>query len=176
MPLAFEKIAAVRDRSGFDCATQELNLYFRNQAGQDARRNLSSVYVLLEDDVNVVGFYTLSQSALTVELFPLNVSRKLPPKRDVACTLLGRLAVDTKYQGKGFGQVLLFHALQKAAQTSLEVASFAVIVDAKDDAAVKFYEKYGFTSFQDSQRKLFIPIKNIKILLDAREIKRPEGL
>ena len=160
MQLSIDKLSAKHDRSVFECGVEALDYYLKNQAGQDIRRNLSSVFVLLKDDERIVGYYTLSQSALTVEKFPKSVAGKLP-KRDVACTLLGRLAVDLHFKGMGFGRLLLFHALKKAVDTSQDIASFAVIVDAKDEEAKSFYLKYDFLELEDAPLRMFIPIKGL---------------
>ena len=162
--LAFVKIGDVLDRSGFRCGVPELDRYFLHQAGQDERRNLSSVTVLIDGPEKVIGFYTLSQYLLTVDLFPRTVGKRLPPKRDVPCTLLGRLAVSETCRGEGFGKILLVHALRKAARIGEEVASFAVIVDAKDEAAAIFYERRGFVRFEDHALRLFIPLKDVKAI------------
>jgi GNAT superfamily N-acetyltransferase len=156
------------DRSIFNCGIEPLDFYLKNQAGQDIRRNLTSVFVLLKDNERIVGYYALSQSALTVEKLPEHTARKLPRKREVACTLLGRLAVDLHFQSLGFGRLLLCHALNKALAISREIASFAVIVDVKDDKAKSFYLKHNFLELEDMPYRLFIPIKgleqNLKIL------------
>ncbi len=58
--------------------------------------------------------------------------------------------------------MLLLDALATALTSSKTVGALAVVVDAIDDAAVRFYERYGFTSFQDTQSKLYLPIKTIE--------------
>jgi GNAT superfamily N-acetyltransferase len=151
----------IHDRSRFNSGRLELDNYIKEQAGQDVRRNLSSVFVLTKDQVDVVGYYTLSQHSLMVDDFPPATGKKLPRKRKVGCTLLGRLAVDLSCQGMGYGRALLFHALKKAIAVSVEVASFAVIVDAKDEKAKLFYEKYDFLTLKDESLRLFMPIKGL---------------
>ncbi|MDR0842050.1 MAG: GNAT family N-acetyltransferase [Acidobacteriota bacterium] len=169
MQLSFEKLAKEHDRAGFECGVPELDCYLKNQAGQDMRRNLSSVFVLLKDDKDIVGYYTLSQNAVATQELPENVAKKLPSQRPISCTLLGRLAVDARHQGQGLGRVLLFHALKKAAAISGEIAAFAVVVDAKDLQAKKFYEKYNFLEMQHAPLRLFIPINGILKMLELWE-------
>jgi predicted GNAT family N-acyltransferase len=168
LQFSFEKLTKGHDRTRFECGVPELDLYLKNQAGQDRRRNLSSVFVLLENDKNVIGYYTLSQNAIATQELPEKTAKKLPSQRPISCTLLGRLAVDIHHQGQGFGRVLLFHALKKAAVISEEIAAFAVIVDAKDMRAKKFYEKYNFLELQHTPLRLFIPISGILKMLEAR--------
>jgi GNAT superfamily N-acetyltransferase len=164
--LFWERLDTRHDRASFDSGTPELDYYLKNQAGQDIRRNLTSICVLIEDSRRIIGYYAISQASLTVDEFPDNVSKKLPPKRNVPCTLLGRLAVDQHYRGQGYGRALLFHALKKAAMISLDVASYAVIVDAKDMKAKEFYKQHGFLELKNQPMRLFMPIRGIREVID----------
>jgi GNAT superfamily N-acetyltransferase len=150
------------DRARFDSGVPELDTYIKTQAGQDRRRNLSSVFVLTGNRIEVLGFYTLSQYSVEAMDFPERLAKKLPPKRKVPCTLLGRLAVDQRHRGLNYGSALLFHALNKAKSISLEIASFAVIVDARNENAKKFYQKFDFLPFKDAPLRLFIAIKGLE--------------
>lgn len=87
--------------------------------------------------------------------------RKLPRYPLVPAALLGRLAVDQKHQGKGYGRFLLADALYRAVRS--EIASFAVIVDAKDEAAKRFYERESFQPFPDQPLKLFRAITDLEL-------------
>jgi GNAT superfamily N-acetyltransferase len=84
--------------------------------------------------------------------FPVEITRKLPRYPLVPATLLGRLAVDQTYQGRGYGRFLLADALFRAVRS--EIASFAIIVDAKDEAARRFYERESFLPLPEQPRKL----------------------
>ena len=90
---------------------------------------------------------------------PAETTRRLPRYPLVPATLLGRLAVDQRFQGRGYGRFLLADAVFRAVRS--EIASFAVIVDAKDDAARRFYERESFLSFPDQPMKLFRPMADI---------------
>ena len=158
MELFWERLSTKHDRESFESGTPELDFYLKNQAGQDRRRNLASIFVLTEDTGNIVGYYALSQDAITAEELPDDTSKKLPMTRKIPCTLLGRLAVDTRYRGQGYGRELLYNALNRAATMSLEIASFAVIVDAKNAQAKEFYKRHNFLEFKNQPLRLFIPI------------------
>ena len=92
--------------------------------------------------------------------FPVDITRKLPRYPLVPATLLGRLAVDQNYQGRGYGRFLLADALFRAVRS--EIASFAVVVDAKDEAARRFYERESFLPFPDRPIRLFRPMADIE--------------
>ncbi len=165
-PYRVEPLGRQHDRSGFSSGVELLDRYLREQAGQDARRRVAIPFVLCEGKSNVVlGYYTLSALGVDVGAWPEDVAKKLPRYPLVPATLLGRLAVDTRLRGKGAGEHLLMDALRRALDTSREVASMAVVVDAKDDNAVQFYRRYGFITFADQPRRLFLPMTVIERLL-----------
>ena len=146
-------------RSGFSCGVEPLDRYLREQAGQDARKRVAAPFVLCEGKSNaVLGYYTLSALSVDVGAWPEDVARKLPKYPYVPATLLGRLAVDRRLRGQGAGEHLLMDALHRAPAASREIASVAVVVDAKDDTVVSFYRRYGFVAFPDQPNRLFLPM------------------
>jgi predicted GNAT family N-acyltransferase len=96
---------------------------------------------------------------LAADELPADLTRKLPRYPLMPATLLGRLAVDQKRRGEGWGRYMLIDALRRAAQS--ESASFAVVVDAKDESAAHFYHKEGFAPFPSQPRRLFLPMATI---------------
>jgi GNAT superfamily N-acetyltransferase len=118
---------------------------FEGEAGQDARKNMAAPFILLLQDGTIGGYYTVSSTAVKLAQLPEQVIKKLPRYPLVPATLLGRLAIDRSHQGKGYGRFLLADALHRAVRS--EIASFAVIVDAKDDNARRFYERESFLPF-----------------------------
>jgi len=157
-----EVLGPQHDRSAFASGAEPLDRYFRTHAGQEARRNIAAVFVLVLPPGSVGGYYTLSATAVALAELPPDVVRRLPRYPLVPATLLGRLAVDQKRQGKGYGRFLLADALFRALRS--EIASFAVVVDAKDAAARRFYEREGFLAFPDQPMKLFRPMADIRVL------------
>jgi GNAT superfamily N-acetyltransferase len=165
--LRVEPLGSGHDRSGFESGVEALDRYFRKQAGQDARKNMAAPYVLLLPDGTIAGYYTLSSTSVQLGELPEKTVRKLPRYPLVPATLLGRLAVDRRQQGKGYGRFLLADALYRAAQS--EIASFAVIVDAKDESARRFYARESFLPLPDQPMKLFRPMADIRRLFDGPE-------
>lgn len=160
-----EALGRQHDRKAFACGVEPLDRYLREQAGQDARKRVAAPFVLCEGESNVaLGYYTLSALSVDVGVWPEDVARKLPRYPVVPATLLGRLAVDTRLRGKGRGEHLLMDALRRALLASREMASVAVIVDAKDDSAAAFYRRYGFIPFADEPRRLFLPTGTVEQL------------
>lgn len=160
--LRVEVLGPQHDRTAFDSGVEPLDRYFRTQAGQDARKNMAAPFVLVLPDGTVAGYYTLSSTALRLAELPAQVTRKLPRYPLVPATLLGRLAVDRRQQGKGYGRFLLADALYRAVGS--EIAAFAVIVDAKDESARRFYERESFLPLPDQPMRLFRPMADIEAL------------
>jgi GNAT superfamily N-acetyltransferase len=158
-PWRIELLGPQHDRASFESGAEPLDRYLRTQAGQDARRNMAAPFVLVLPDGAIAGYYTLSSTAVHVGELPAPTVRKLPRYPLIPATLLGRLAVDRRHQGKGYGRHLLADALWRAARS--EIASFAVIVDAKDDSARRFYLRESFRPFADQPMKLFLPMADV---------------
>ena len=125
---------------------------------------MAAPFVLVLLDGTIAGYYTLSATSVQLGELPAQTVRKLPRYPLVPATLLGRLAVDRRHQGKGYGRFLLGDALHRMARS--EIASFAVIVDAKDESARRFYERESFLPFPDQPMKLFRPMADIRRLFD----------
>ena len=156
----FTKLSASHDLSSFDCGYAELNTFLKEHSVSFMKRKLCLVHVLVEDNI-VVGFYTLSPFTLDVQSFPQKIARKYPKTMPFPCWLLGKLALDKKYQNKGLGEKLLMTACERAARLSKEDAGgFCLVVDAKDQKAKNFYLKYGFIAFEDTPLRLYLPLSN----------------
>lgn len=142
-----------------------LDRYLKEQARQDIKRKLSACFVVLDEDQDLIkGYYTLSNSSLPPELIPSHIQKKLPRSyTSIPATLMGRLAIDIRYQGKGLGKLMLIDALKRSWETAKSIGSFAVVVDPIDPEAEKFYGKYGFIKLPDSG-KMFLPMKTISQL------------
>lgn len=151
----------------FSCGKQILDNYLHRQANQDVKRKLSACFVIEETKSGLIqGYYTLANNSLPLSLIPADLQKK-PPKSysSIPTTLLGRLAIDCRFQGEGLGRLLLIDALYKSYEISKTVGSFAVVVDPIDKDAENFYEKYGFIKLPDSG-KMFLAMQTIKNLFE----------
>ena len=148
------------NKQKFSCGNTLLDNYLQKQAKQDVKRHLSACFVLVENEL-IIGYYTLSNASIERESVAESFRKKLPQSyHNIPTTLLGRLAVDEKYKGKGYGELLLIDALKRSYDISTSIGSIAVIVDPIDEQAKKFYAKYGFILLLDS-KKMFLPMKTI---------------
>jgi predicted GNAT family N-acyltransferase len=87
------------------------------------------------------------------------------PRAQVPAALLGRLAVDVRQQRRGLGEFLLIDALRRISIAAAHVAAHAVVLDAIDDDAKRFYERYGFLELTDNPLHLFLPMASVRQLL-----------
>lgn len=155
---------AHHDRPAFDCGVESLTNYLHRSARQDMERRASIAYVLVpvQTPTRIAGYYTLSNTSVLLTDLPRSLAKKLPRYPALPATLLGRLAVNAADRGQRLGERLLVDALARGADVSAKVASVAVVVDALDDRAAKFYQRYGFQPFADSPLRLFFPMKDVK--------------
>ena len=142
---------------------EPLDRYLKQNAGQDAKKDLSVPYVLICDG-RIAGYYTLSATNIKVNDLPSEIRQKLPHYLTIGGTLIGRLARDLAFRGQGIGELLLTDALQVALTMSRKIASFAVLVDAKDEKAAQFYGDFGFTAFPDSAQRLYLRMETVRKL------------
>jgi GNAT superfamily N-acetyltransferase len=157
-----ELLGAQHDRAGFASGKEALDTYFQRQITQDARRHLATPFVMVMRDGAIAGFYTLSGTALRLAELPADIARRLPRYPLVPATLIGRVALDRRYHGQGWGSFLLVDALRRCAAS--DIASFTVVVDAIDDDALAFYRHAGFLPLPDSPDRLFRWMSDIAAL------------
>jgi predicted GNAT family N-acyltransferase len=151
------------DRENFSCGAATLDRYLKQQAAQDMEKRAAAVFVLTENGKTIAGYYTLSQYAVSAGALPDEVLRRLKPPRyaELPATLMGRLARSTAFKGQKLGELLLMDALKHALDHSRSVASFGVVVDAKDHRASLFYSSFGFLELPGHPNRLFLPMETI---------------
>ncbi|MFZ0956889.1 MAG: GNAT family N-acetyltransferase [Candidatus Sulfotelmatobacter sp.] len=151
------------NRAAFSCGNAPLDQYIREQASQDVKRRLASVFVITakDDPKTVLAYYTLSSRELKLEQLPPEIAKRAGKYQHLGVTLLGRLAVVEKSKGTGLGALMLMNALDRSLVAAKDVASWAVFVEAIDRNAASFYRKYGFIELPEDEFKLFLPMKTV---------------
>jgi GNAT superfamily N-acetyltransferase len=158
--LHVEPLSDKHDRESFASGVEPLDRYLRQQAGQDARRRVASCFVLVSNGDRVpIGYYTLAATSITLAELPEPLAKRLPRYPVVPATLMGRLAVDARHRQQGHGEFMLLNAFSRVLRS--DIASYAFVVDAKDDKAARFYQHYRFRSLIEGGRRLFIPTAEI---------------
>jgi GNAT superfamily N-acetyltransferase len=164
--LRVETLGAPHDHTPFSCGVASLDRHFSAQAGQDMRRRVASCFVLVAADAprRPLGFYTLAATGIALASLPEATAKRLPRSPVVPATLMGRLAVDREQRGRGLGELLLVDALRRALLN--EIASFAFVVDPKDDAAARFYAQYRFRPLATEGTRMFLPMAEVAALFE----------
>ncbi|OPY60309.1 MAG: Acetyltransferase (GNAT) family protein [Syntrophorhabdaceae bacterium PtaU1.Bin034] len=144
------------DRSTFNCGSEVLDSYFRERVTQDIRRRVTACFIALSVDGYVAGYYTLASASVFLGDLPAEFVRKLPRYPSVPAVRMGRLAVDLAFRGQGLGGALLADALIRVVNS--EIAAYALVTDAKDDAATAFYRHHGFLETATKPLTLFLPL------------------
>ena len=149
-------------RDAFSCGKPPLDEFIHRLVSQYEKRNLGRTYVAVHPgDKQVLGYYTLASGAIPFQNLPVRSARKLP-RHPIPVILLARLALDQSVQGRGWGEGLLIDALQRGPALADKLGIHAIEVDAIDQQAKLFYEKYGFEPLLDNEFHLFLPIATIQ--------------
>ena len=160
-----EALASVHERKSFESGMEALDRYFREQVTQDIKRRLSNCFVALDDFGAIAGYYTLAATSLPLTELPPEQAKRLPRYALLPAGLIGRLAVDRRFRGQRLGSALIMDAAARAARG--DSAVFALVVDAKDNSAVAFYEHLQFRRFASRPSTLFLPLATALQALSA---------
>jgi len=156
-PFSIVSFSREHPKNGFCCGSDILDRYFAERAGQDIKRNLARCFVAIDNELqSIAGYYTLSAAQIPLTDLPEQLAKKMPRYGAIPASRIGRLAIDTRYQGQGFGSVLIADALKKSLDASMGV--YALLVDSKDDNATAFYQHHGFIPFPGKPQTLFLPL------------------
>ncbi|MER7130323.1 GNAT family N-acetyltransferase [Streptosporangium saharense] len=135
----------------FDCGKEELNVWLSKWAMQAESNRTARTFVWTpQEEDNVVAYYSLAGHLVQRSETPTKVGRGGP--NQIPSIILGRLALDRSLHGRGLGKHLLVNALSAAVRSSHSVAARLVVVDAIDEEAALFYEKYGFAHIPGDTR------------------------
>lgn len=154
-PTGIEPLAGTHDRRGFDCGDPDLDSYLKRFARQHGAAKISRTYVAA-NGATILGYYSLAMSAIRKDQLP---SKYLPrfPSFPLPVARLARLAVDRRYQKQGLGELLLADALARCLRLSEQIGMVGVVVDAKNEQARGYYERFEFERFPESPLTLWLP-------------------
>jgi GNAT superfamily N-acetyltransferase len=146
------------DHANFDCGSPDLNDWLKHRALKNESR-FSRTYVVCEE-LRVAGYFCISAGSVERAQVPGKVRRNAPDV--IPISIIGRLAVDRSFAGRGLGADLLSDALRRIALASQSIGIGAVLVHAKDEAAMRFYLSCAeFIEFPAGSRTLFLPIETV---------------
>lgn len=140
--------AAAHKLAAFDSGVAQLDDWLKSHAASAEARRTSRTWVWTEADERVIGYYTLAANKVAREQLPTTVARGGPA--EVPAILIGKLALDQSFAGRGLGSLLLADALQRVVGATSTVGARVVVVDAISESAATFYEHHGFRRAPDS--------------------------
>ncbi|MGE3467370.1 MAG: GNAT family N-acetyltransferase [Pyrinomonadaceae bacterium] len=162
-----EPIAERHSTKGFDCGEAELNSFLSRFALKNDSNDIGRTYVAVRpNEVEVMGYYTISSGTVKFEQLPLEL--KLP-KYPIPTAHMGKLATDRSVQGQGLGEALLFDALARVDSASREIGIRVVDLIALNEKARSFYLQYGFQELIDDPMRLYLKIETVREALASRD-------
>jgi ribosomal protein S18 acetylase RimI-like enzyme len=153
-----EKLNLSHDLSQFQCGEPALDEWLRRRALQNEESGASRTYVICAGR-QVVGYYALAGGTVAHAEAPGRVRRNMPDP--IPVMVIGRLAIDIKFQGRGIGPALLRDALLRTLQAAEIAGIRAILVHAISERAKRFYEKWGFTSSPIDPMTLMVTVKEV---------------
>jgi GNAT superfamily N-acetyltransferase len=153
-------LTAQADLKAFDCATPSLNDWLKRRAMANQVSGASRTYVVTDSSAKrrVLGYYCLVSGALALGDAPGALRRNMPDP--LPMTILGRLAIDQAWQGKGLGVALLQDAVLRTRQAAAIVGVRGLLAHALSAEAKAFYEHHGFVASATQPMTLVLSIKN----------------
>ncbi len=152
-------LAKQHERAAFDCGDADLNLHLQRYARQNHECGGAKCFVAAPADApaRILGFYTLSPASLEYSRAPAVTTKGLA-RYDAPVFRLGRLAIDRTVQGRGLGGALLLRAADRCIRVARDVGGVALLIDAKNDRAARWYESYGALRLDDAPLSLVLPL------------------
>jgi GNAT superfamily N-acetyltransferase len=162
-----EPLIAAHDLSAFSCGKPSLDHWLKTRALSNQEKGFTAVLVV-HDEGRVVGFYGLAPTAVVPNALPRSIRTGQPPD-PVPCLLLGQLATDRGWAGRGIGTGLVKHALQRCVAAAKLVGGRALLVNAVDLEAAAFWRRRGFLPSRDE------PLILVRSLADIAASMRLQG-
>jgi predicted N-acetyltransferase YhbS len=155
-------LAAGDDREAFDCRRESLNQWFRRHAWHNQESGVSRTSVVCDRETGAIaGYVSLSAAQIERAHLPKSAQRNRPDP--IPVLLLGQLAVDRAWQGRGVARSLMLFALTTAVRFSKEIGCFGVLTHPLDDGVRAFYDRFGFETLPfDPKRSMVVRIRDLE--------------
>ena len=112
----------------------------------------------------VVGYFSIATAIEQRNALPSAKLRRGMPEQ-VPLLLIGRLAVDAEWRGRGLGSALLTDAIRRCLAASEIAGARGIVAHAIDETAVEFYERHGFVRSPLGERVMLMPIETVRLLV-----------
>lgn len=161
------------DRTAFSCGVAQVDNYLKLTAKKGSKADVVRIWVVVDGDNRIVGFYGINMHAVDVRDMPAAYARKAMKHGLLPAAFIAMIGVDKTQQGKGIGSILLADALSRIARASEDIGTCVIMLDVLDDGdaeAVKrrkaYYEEFGFIALPDQPLRLFMPIGTARMVLE----------
>ena len=161
-----EPIAKSHERDSFDCGEAALNEFLRRYARKSHVQGSAKTFLAIDDadGKTILGYYSVSPASVAYARVPGAIARGLA-RHDVPVFRLARLAVHLAVQGQGLGGQLLLAAGRRCLLVAAQAGGVALLIDAKNEQAARWYARYGALPLLDAPRSLLLPFETIQAAL-----------
>lgn len=163
-----EPLTSAHDLSEFSCGKPSLDHWLKARAMSNQEKGFTAV-IVVHTAMKIIGYYGLSPTAVVPAILPRSIRTGQPPN-PVPCLLLGQLAVDVSWTGKGIGSGLLKHALHRSVAAANLIGGRALVVNAIDAEAADFWRRQGFVPSRDDPFVLFRSLLDVAASIGASSI------
>ena len=165
---------ARHDRAGFSCGVERLDNFLKLNAKKQQKDDMTRVYVVVEEgETDILGYHAINLGMMDASELKKR-PRGAPDHGELPILFLGQVAVSEDAQGDGLGSILMHHVFEKAVAIAEEVGCFAIVLDVMSDGdevaytkRMDWYEKFGFQPFASNPSRMFMTMKQVRLILTA---------
>ncbi len=160
------------DRAAFSCGVEQVDNYFQKTANKLAKADNVRLYVMVDPEGSVTGFYALNAHAVQFTDLPAKFARTRPSHGNIPAAYISMIGRDTKLSGGGFGGDLLADALRRIAVAADAIGVAVVTLDVLDCGDPErvarrraLYEGYGFQPLASNSLRMFMSVSTVRKLI-----------
>ena len=160
------------DRTGFSCGVEAVDNYFKKTAGKLVSAGNVRLFVMVNPDGNLVGFYAINAHAVDYRDLPSRFARSRPGHGSIPAAFVAMIGRDQRYSGQGFGSDLLVDALRRITQAADVIGLAVVLLDVLDCGDPErtarrqsLYQSYGFQPLPSNPTRLYLPLATVRNLM-----------
>ena len=160
------------DRTGFSCGVEAVDNYFKKTAGKLVSAGNVRLFVMVNPDGNLIGFYAINAHAVDYRDLPSRFARSRPGHGSIPAAFVAMIGRDQRYSGQGFGSDLLVDALRRITQAADVIGLAVVLLDVLDCGDPErtarrqsLYQSYGFQPLPSNPARLYLPLATFRKLM-----------
>jgi ribosomal protein S18 acetylase RimI-like enzyme len=160
------------DRTGFSCGVEAVDNYFKKTAGKLVSAGNVRLFVMVNPDGNLIGFYAINAHAVDYRDLPSRFARSRPGYGSIPAAFVAMIGRDQRYSGQGFGSDLLVDALRRITQAADVIGLAVVLLDVLDCGDPErtarrqsLYQSYGFQPLPSNPTRLYLPLAAVRNLM-----------